>query len=189
VIVVAILAFFIPTRVSTSVTVEPPVVIMETEPALSTAVPAEETQENSNSLVLEAAPAGSAVDIGNDVTLTILDVTRPADDIVANGSVLNTTPPEGEEFIQVDVQVTCDSDPATSCSFSPTVMKAVLSDGSTRDLQSFIEGVDDWDTTTEIEGGATEEGFLLFIVPKSETNLVIRYQDIYADEPLYFQLP
>ena len=190
VIGVAGYAFFATTRsVTTIVTEEPPVVIFETEPALPTDVPVEETQESTTSAAPNAAPVGTAVDIGNDLTLAVLDVTRPADDIVANGSVLNTTPPEGEEFIRVDIEVTCNSDPGTTCSFYPTVMKAVLSDGSTRDLQTFIEGVDDWDTTIEIEGGATEQGFLLFIVPTSETNLVVSYQDIYADEPLYFQLP
>lgn len=182
-------AFFATTStVTTIATEEPPIVIFETEPALPTEVPAEETQENTSSAIPDAAAAGTAVDIGNGLTLTVLDVTRPVDDIVANGSSFNTTAPEGEEFMQVDIEVTCASD-SGPCTFYPTVMKAVLSDGSTRDLQTFIEGMDDWDTAVELEGGATEQGFLLFIVPKSETNPVLSYQDIYADEALYFQLP
>ncbi len=189
VIGVAGFAFFTTTRsVTTIVTEAPPVVVFETESALPTDVPAEETQESTNSVAPDAAPAGTAVDIGNNTTLSVLDVTRPADDMVAEGSFLNTTAPEGEEFIRVDVEVACASD-SGSCTFYPTVMKAVLSDGSTRDLQTFIEGVDDWDTAVEIEGGATEQGFLLFIVPTWERDLVISYQDIYADNPLYFQLP
>jgi hypothetical protein len=68
-------------------------------------------------------------------------------------------------------------------------MKVVLADGTTRDLQTFIEGVDDWDTSVEIDGGETQQGILLFIVPKSETKLVISYQDVYADQPIYMQLP
>jgi hypothetical protein len=186
---VAIFAFFIPTSVSTSATEAPPNVIFETEPAISTTAPSEETQESANSIIPGAAPAGTAVDIGNNMTLTVLDVTRPADDIVANGSVLNTTAPEGEEFIRVDVEVTCNSELGTQCSFYPTVMKAVLSDGSTRDLQTFIEGLEEWDTSIEIEGGATEQGFLLFIVPTAESDLVVSYQDIYGDQPVYMQLP
>ena len=190
VIGVAGFAFFTTTSsVTTIVTEAPPVVIFETEPALPTAVPVEETQENTTSPISDAAPAGTAVNIGNDLTLTVLGVTRPADYIVANGSFLNTTPPEGEEFLQVDVQVTCNGGTGTQCSFYPTVMKAVLSDGSTRDLQTFIEGVDDWDTSFDVEGGVTEDGFLLFIVPQSETDLILSYQDIYAGEPAYFQVP
>lgn len=172
---VAILAFLTPIRTSTTVTEPTPIVIFETETALP-AVP-------------DAAPAGSAVDIGNDTSLTLLDVTRPADDLVAGGSSFNTTAPEGEEFMQVDVQVTCAGDPGTTCTFYPTVMKAVLSDGSRRDLQTFLEGLDDWDTAVEVEGGATEQGFLLFIVPRSETDLVLSYNDIDADQPVYLQLP
>jgi hypothetical protein len=189
VIVVAVLAFLNPIRSSTTETQPTPIEIFETEPALSTAVPAEETQASANSILPEAAPVGTSVGIGNNMTLTVLDVTRPADDLVANGSVLNTTPPEGEEFVRVDVEVTCSNDAGSTCSFYPTVMKAVLSDGTTRDLQTFLEGVEDWDTTVEIEGGTTEQGFLLFLVPRSESDLVVSYQDIYADEPLYFQLP
>jgi hypothetical protein len=185
---IAILAYLTPISGSTV-----PLTVTEVftgqETALPTIVPSLETSENTNSFATDAAPAGTAVDIGNNMTLTILDVTRPTDDLVANGSVLNTTAPEGEEFIQVDVQVMCSSGSGTQCSFYPTVMKAVLSDGSTRDLQTFIEGVEDWDTTLEIEGGATEQGFLLFIVPKSETNLVVSYNDIYAEQPVYLQLP
>lgn len=190
VIGVAGFAFFTTTRsVTTIVTEEGPVIIVETESVLPTAIPAEETQETPSSIIPEAAPAGTAVDIGNNLTLTVLDVTRPADDLVANGNSFNTTAPEGEEFIRVDVEVTCNGDTGTTCTFYPTVMKAVLSDGSPRDLQTFLEGVDDWDTAVEVEGGATEQGFVLFIVPASETNLVISYQDIYAEEVLYFQLP
>jgi hypothetical protein len=162
---------------------------MEPTVALLTPLPTEETQEAPNAPVPDAAPVGTAVDIGNDMSLTILDVTRPADDIVANGSSFNTTAPEGEEFIRVDVDVACNSEPGTKCSFYPTVMKAVLGDGSMRDLQTFIEGVDDWDTTLEVEGGATKQGFVLFIVPKSESTLVVSYNDIYADQPVYLQLP
>jgi hypothetical protein len=189
VIGIAILAYLIPLRTSTTVTESPSEVIIEPTVVLLTPVPAQETQESSNPPVPDAAPAGRAVDIGNDMTLTILDVTRPADDIVANGSSFNTTAPEGEEFMQVDVQVTCNSDPGTKCTFYPTVMKVVLNDGSRRDLRTFVEGVDDWDTALEIEGGATEKGFLLFIVPKSESNLVVSYNDIYAEQPIYMQLP
>jgi hypothetical protein len=185
VIGIAILAFFTPIRASTTpVTVTE--VVTEQESTLPTTVPSPESADPS---FAEAAPAGSPVDIGNNMVLIVLDVTRPVDDIVASGSVLNTTPPEGEEFMQVDMEVTCSSAPGTKCTFYPTVMKAALSDGSTRDLQTFIEGVDDWNTAVEIEGGAIEQGFLLFIVPKSETDLVISYQDISADQPLYMQLP
>lgn len=189
VICVAVIAYLTPIRASTTIPEAVTEVVIEPTIVLLTPIPAEETQESPSIPLPDAAPAGTAVDIGNDMTLTILDVTRPVDDLVANGSSFNTTAPEGEEFIQVDVEVTCNSEPGTKCSFYPTVMKAVLGDGSTRELQTFIEGVDDWDTTVEIEGGATEQGFLLFIVPKSESSLLVSYNDIYADQPVYLQLP
>ncbi len=179
-------AFFIPTRSASIVTEEP--IQTEATPEITqpTAVP---EPGNDNPLFANAAPAGTAVEIGNNITLTILDVIRPVDDLVSNGSSFNTTAPEGEEFIQVNVSVTCTNDAESPCAFYPTVMKVVLADESTRDLQTFIEGVGDWDTSVEIDGGETQKGFLLFIVPKAETQLVISYQDIYADQPLYLQLP
>lgn len=189
---VAIYVFFTPASVSTSavptaVNEIPTEIVIPQDTAEPATVPAEETPQSANPLSGEAAPVGSAVDLGNNVTLTVLSVTRPADDIVANGSSFNTTPAEGEEFMRVDVEVACNSD--STCNFYPTVTKAVLSDGSTRDLQTFIEGVDDWDTSLEIEAGATQQGFLLFLVPKSESEIVLKYQDIYDDQPIYFQLP
>ena len=188
VIGIAIFAFLTPIR-GNIVTEEPPVVATVQIDPIPTTGTSEGTEESVDTPTVDAAPAGTTVDIGSGMTLTVLDVTRPADDLVANGNSFNTTPPEGEEFLRVDVEVTCNSDSGSTCTFYPTVMKAVLSDGSTRDLQTFLEGVDDWDTTVEIDGGATEQGFLLFIVPKSETELVVSYNDIYADQPVYFQLP
>lgn len=188
VIAVAYFSFIVPTSSSTTIVTEEPVEVVTVEVAtpLPTEVPA---QGSDDPLFAQAASVGSAVDIGNKMTLTILGITRPADEIVANGNSFNTTAPEGEEFIQVQAQVDCANDAGTTCRFFPTVMKIHLSDGSTRDLQTFLEGVDDWDTSIDIDGGATQQGILLFIVPKSETSLVISYQDVYADQPVYLQLP
>ncbi|MFT3890635.1 MAG: hypothetical protein QM730_03300 [Anaerolineales bacterium] len=188
VIGVAYFMFFVPVSSSTTIITQEPVEVVTVEVAtpLPTEVPA---QGSDNPLTTEAAAVGSAVDIGNKMTLTILGVTRPADEIVANGNSFNTTAPEGEEYIQVQVQVDCANDVGTPCRFFPTVMKIHLSDGSTRDLQTFLEGVDDWDTSIDIDGGTTQKGVLLFIVPKSETELVISYQDVYADQPVLLQLP
>ena len=183
---VAYFMFVVPTR-STVVTQEPVEVVTVEVPATQPAqVP---TQENTNPPTVEAASVGSAVDIGNKMTLTILGITRPTDETVANGSSFNTAAPEGEEFIQLEVEVNCANEAGTPCRFYSTVMKVHLSDGSTRDLQTFLEGVDDWDTSVDIDGGTTQQGILMFIVPKSETNLVISYQDVYADQPVYLQLP
>lgn len=179
--------FIVPARSSTVVVTETPAEAATVE--VHTAVPTQASAPgNANPLYEQAAPAGTPVGIGNKMTLTILGVTRPVDEAVAEGSVLNAEAPEGEEFLRVDVQVECANDPGTPCRFYPTVMKVLPSDGSTRDLQTFIEGVDDWDTTLDVEGGSTKQGFLLYIVPKAETELVISYKDMYADAPLYFQL-
>ena len=51
------------------------VVTVEVATPLPTDVP---MQGSDNPLFAQAAPAGSAVDIGNKMTLTILDATRPA---------------------------------------------------------------------------------------------------------------
>ena len=69
VIGIAILAYFIPIRGSTTILETPSEVVIEPTVALFTPVPSEEPQEGT-SLVPDAAPAGSTVDIGNDMTLT-----------------------------------------------------------------------------------------------------------------------
>ncbi len=92
--------------------------------------------------------------------------------------------------MMVGVDVICARPIGETCSFTPNLLKVVLSDGSTRDLQTFVQGVDGvWDTTLEIIGGANEQGKLLFILPTSETDIVLRYQDIYTEQAFYFQIP
>lgn len=187
-------AYFMPGSSTTQTTIEEPATVVVDEPT-ATLVPAivpatEAAQDNTNPHFAEAAPVGIYVNIDETIALAVVAATRPADDIVSNGNSFNTTAPAGEEYLMVNVDVICSRPIGEVCSFTPNILKVILSDGSTRDLQIFIQGVDGlWDTTVEIAGGANEQGKLFFILPASETDIVLRYQDIYTEESLYFQLP
>src|SRR5512134_2091519 len=77
VICLAILAFFTPIRASTTIPEVMTEVVIEPTIIVETLVPAEETQASPDAPIQEAAPAGTPVDIGDNMTLTIHDVTRP----------------------------------------------------------------------------------------------------------------
>lgn len=186
-------AYFVPTNSTiTETTIEEPATVVVDEPA-ATLVPATEAEQsntNTNPHFAEAAPVGIYVNLDETIAFAVVDATRPADDIVSNGDSFNTAAPAGEEYLMVNVDVICARPIGEVCSFTPNILKVVLSDGSTRDLQIFIQGVDGlWDTTVEITGGANEQGKLFFILPASETDIVLSYQDIYTEQSFYFQLP
>ena len=183
-------AYFIPSNLSLATLTEEPATVVVNEPA-ATLVPATEAaQVNTNPHFAEAAPVGIYLNLDETIAFAVVAATRPADEIVSTGDSFNTTAPAGEEYLMLNVDVICALPIGETCSFTPNILKVVLSDGSTRDLQTFIQGVDGlWDTTVEITGGANEQGKLFFILPASETDIVLRYQDIYTEQSFYFQLP
>jgi hypothetical protein len=183
-------AYFIPSNSTTEAIIEEPATVVVAEPTLTLVPATGADQGNSNPHFAEAAPVGIYVNLDETLAFAVVAATRPADDIVSNGNSFNTTAPAGEEYLMVNADVICSRPIGEACSFTPNVLKVVLSDGSTRDLQIFIQGVEGlWDTTVEITGGANEQGKLFFILPASETDIVLRYQDIYTEQSFYFQLP
>src|SRR5689334_20421515 len=72
VIGIAIFAFLIPIR-GNIVTEEPPVVATVQIDPIPTTVTSEETEESVDTPNIDAAPAGTTVDIGSGMTLTVLD--------------------------------------------------------------------------------------------------------------------
>ena len=122
----------------------------------------------------------------NDMTMQVLNLTRPADDIIAAGNMFNSEADEGNEYIIVSLSVTCDKGTDDTCSFS------VLSDftltgssGSVRDAEWMISGVDSLFEETEFYGGATVEGGLAFQVDQEETDLILIYEPLFATSKAY----
>lgn len=132
--------------------------------------------------------AGTAFDVGGDMLLTIVSATRPADDIVRLGNQFNSEPEPGQEYILVDVQVACNKATSDKCNFSTYNIKAVGADGTVRDDESFIAGVDGLLESGEFFGGATKTGKMFFIVGKDDESVVLFYESFFGD-PIYFALP
>ena len=52
------------------------------------------------------APVGSEV-IVDDLALKIISITRPADDIIKAGNMFNTEPESDQEYVLIELQITC----------------------------------------------------------------------------------
>lgn len=72
--------------------------------------------------------------------LTILTVNRPADQQVAAGNMFNPTPAVGLEYATVQIQVQCGKSANDKCTFYPSEIKSVGSDGQVHDT-AFVVGV------------------------------------------------
>ncbi len=135
------------------------------------------------------APAGTAINIGGDMVLTITSATRPADSIVMNGNQFNTQPEANLEYLLVDVQVVCNKSSNDKCSFSSYEIKAVGADGNIHEGEIMIAGVDGLIESGEFFGGATRAGKMFFIVPKDDKSVVLFYEPFLFGDTVYFAIP
>jgi len=147
-----------------------------------TPLPAGESRSN-------PIPAGTIVKIGGDMTLTITNVTRPADSIVMSGNQFNTQPEANLEYLLVDIQVVCNKSSDDTCYFAASEMKAVGADGNVHEVESFIVGVDGLLESGEFFGGATRTGKMFFIVPKDDKSVVLFYDPMLFGNTIYLALP
>jgi hypothetical protein len=124
-------------------------------------------------------PLGAPVDLGSDMTLTVVNVTRPADQAVASGNMFNPTPEAGLEYAEVAVQIKCNKASSEKCSPILTQLKAVGADGQVHDNEFMMAGVPGLlDMTTEFFGGATIKGNVLFLLPKGDDTVVLFSENI-----------
>lgn len=135
------------------------------------------------------APAGVAVEIGGEMTMTIISVVRPADAIVKAANSFNTEPEPGQEYIQVEVQVVCNKDASQTCNFNNFELKAVGGDGNIHEAEIFVAGVDNQLENGDFFGGATKAGLLFFIVSEGDTEVVIMWEPLLFGDPVFFALP
>ena len=134
------------------------------------------------------APAGSEV-IVDDMGFVIVGSTRPATDIVMSGNQFNTSPEAGQEYVMVNVQITCKTSSDEKCSFFTYNLKLLGSSGVQRDPEIVVAGVDGLLdlSITEFFGGATIGGAIPFIVNSDETDLLLVYSPIFGD-PFYLAI-
>ena len=136
------------------------------------------------------APAGSEVTV-DDMILTVGEVVRPADEIVAAGNAFNSKPEAGYEFVMVTVSVRCEKGEDESCIIGPSWDFALVGSANlARDAKDWWEvtGVDGRLETTEFFGGSTVTGSLFFEVGQDETDLVLRYVELLGKDTAFLAL-
>lgn len=133
------------------------------------------------------APPGSAVEIAG-MTIRILDVQRPADDVVAEANPFNDPPEGGNEYLIVTIEVACNKSADEQCVFEPGLeLTLVGSKGIVYDRE-YVAGID-YLERTELFGGATKSGLLVFQCGAGETDLVMIYEEFIGFREAYLALP
>jgi predicted small lipoprotein YifL len=133
------------------------------------------------------APVGSEV-IVDDMAFKILGATRPADEIIMAGNPFNTAPEEGEEYVLVELQATCQKSLDEQCSLNLFNISLIGSSGVTHNSEIMVAGVDGLLESTEFYGGATVSGTLPFIIGQDETDLILVYEPFLGDA-FYLEIP
>ena len=126
------------------------------------------------------APTGSAV-LTDDMEFVVLGFTRPATDIVMSANQFNTEPEEGQEYVFVELQVTCKKSTDEQCNLLALNFSLLGSAGVQRDQEIFLAGVDGLLEGGDFYGEASLSGNLAFIVGTDETDLLIVYEPFFGD--------
>jgi len=147
-----------------------------------TSVPLGETRD-------QPFPSDAVVDIGGDMLISIVQVTRPADDIVQEGNMFNATPEPDMEYALIQLRVQCTKSTNEKCAFISSNLSVVGSDGNIHELE-FVAGIhNELEISTEFFGGATIEGNLVFLVPQGDQNVVLFHEPFLFGSPVYIALP
>lgn len=134
-------------------------------------------------------PADTVIDIGGDVKLSIIQVTRPANDIVVQGNMFNDTPTPNQEYMLVRVRAECTKPANETCTFDSYTLKAVGADGTVRDSGGVAGIPEELEFSTEFFGGASIEGNLVFLIPAADPSVVLFYDPLFFGDPVYIALP
>lgn len=134
-------------------------------------------------------PAETAVRIGDDRVLTIVEAVRPADDIIRRASEINDEPETGQEYLQVRVQVACNKPLNEKCYFDTDEIKAVGADGNIREAEWVIIGIEGQMESGEFFGGSVRSGKMFFIVSKGDRKVVLFHDPWLNGDDVYLALP
>ena len=144
----------------------------------------------SGQLRSDPLPGSKGVDIGGDMRLTLLGITRPANDKVVSGNMFNPTPSPDLEYAIVQMRVECSKSQNDKCEFFTSEIKSVGSDGQVHDNEAFVAGVpgllDKFDY--QFFGGSKIEGGLLFLFPKNDNQVVLFHEAALFGTPVYIAL-
>ncbi len=135
------------------------------------------------------APVGSEV-IVDDLALKIISITRPADDIIKAGNMFNTEPESDQEYVLIELQITCKKSMDDQCNISSYWNISLIgSSGIAYDPEWLVTGVEGLLESVEFYGDATVSGYIPFIIKQSDTNLVLVYEPLLFGDTVYLAVP
>jgi hypothetical protein len=158
-----------------------------TQGAAPTAPPVISTSPTLGQSRAEPVPLGQPFP-ADEVTLQVLQFTRPANDQVFAASEFNAPPADGNEYVMVNLSATCNRSAEETCLVGPADMKVVGSIGIVRPAE-FLTGIANELQPGEFFGGVTKSGAITFQVAISETDLIMIYEkNLSFGGPAYFRL-
>jgi hypothetical protein len=132
-------------------------------------------------------PMDSVVDIGGGMKLSVVFVTRPADEIVRQHIFVETPTPQ-QEYMIVAIHVVCTKKTNETCSFSTLQLKTVGSDGKVYEQQFDSSIPNAMEPGSEFFGGGSVEGSVLFLAVKDDPATVLYYEPFLFGDPIYISL-
>jgi hypothetical protein len=161
-----------------------PVVVSQT--VQTGATPAVPTEPPVGTSRFNPAPPGAQVQIDN-LSLSITEVVFPADSDVRQGSPWNPTPEPSANYILVGIAATCHLPADSSCRLSGLEFSLIDTAGIGHNPRLLIAGVPGKFEGGEFFGGATKEGYLIFVVDGEPADYVLKYEALFGREA-YLQL-
>ena len=133
------------------------------------------------------APMGSAI-IAFDMVFTVIDYERPANKTIERANMFNTKPQGDREYILIEMEIACEKTFDEKCVIRGSSFE-IVGDGGVIYNRRYASGVKGGlITNEEFFGGTTITGKIPFIIERSETNLILIY-DQFLKSPIYFEIP
>lgn len=125
----------------------------------------------------------------NGMAMRVEGLTRPADAIVERSNSFNPSPGPGQEYIFVELAITCEKSEGETCLYSPLINFDLLGDAARYVPQVIMLDVPGLLEGGEIAAGERVSGDLVFVIDQDETDLVLMYQNILATERAFLAVP
>jgi len=122
------------------------------------------------------APFGSSITV-HSITIKVDQTTRPANEFLTSSNVFYLTPEPGNEYLLVELSITCNLPSNEKCSLIPPVeFQAVTSAGNVINVTPLIELSGQFEFGVELFGEASTTGKLLYEVPQDDENIILLYE-------------
>ena len=149
--------------------------------------------------VSNPAPVGESRNVGGHVSLTVLDVILPADDMISEPIKYTETPQPNSEYAIIKLRIQCSKLADISCRFSSFFIDIADQDGSimmksqdeyihsSQLVKASIPDELGW-SMVGLSPGSTLEGNVVLLVSKYINYTMITYTELYGS-PSYFAMP